>query len=281
MTELSGVDLARQALVSAREAAKKNGGTQTKKAKRRTGTVVRRDGRDPLGLGAAIGMMMTERGMVAPAAGGSVLAQFDAILAAAVPELAGRVQAVKFDADTGRLDVVPDAPAVGTKLRWSAPKLIAAANETVPKANVRALHVLVPAPMKADLTMAAADPAPQPTTSAAPVERRTPPDGYRRAIEAHRQAARTSRVDPAIAEAVERQTAAMRALSRRAFPEPDVVADDAPARIEQVRLQRRRQATATEAAALRRARAERAARQGQAADGATGEAAASQMGRTA
>ncbi|MFL4909393.1 hypothetical protein ACJ6WF_40975 [Streptomyces sp. MMS24-I2-30] len=90
------------------------------------------------------------------------------------------------------------------------------------------------------------------------MERRTPPDGYRRAIEAHRQAARTSRVDLHIAEAVERQTAAMRELCSRAFPEPDVVADDAPAPIEQVRLQRRRQAAATEAAALRRARAERA-----------------------
>ncbi|MCX4231778.1 hypothetical protein [Streptomyces ortus] len=80
MTGLSGIDLARQALVAARKAAKKNGAT-TKKPKRRTGTVVRRDGREPLGLGAAIGKMMTERGMVAPAAGGSVLAQFDTILA--------------------------------------------------------------------------------------------------------------------------------------------------------------------------------------------------------
>jgi hypothetical protein len=71
-------------------------------------------------------MMMTERGVVAPAVGGSVLAQFDDILAAAAPELAGHVQAVAFDADTGRLDV---APAYSTKLRWSAPKLVAAANE--------------------------------------------------------------------------------------------------------------------------------------------------------
>ncbi|MFE9637021.1 DUF721 domain-containing protein [Streptomyces sp. NPDC006463] len=258
MTELSGVDLARQALVAAREAAKKNGTSRKEKAKRRTTTVVRRDGREPLGLGAAIGLMMTERGMVAPAAGGSVLARFDTILAAAAPELAGRVQAVKFDADTGRLDVVPDAPAIGTKLRWSTPKLIAAANETVPMANVRALHVLAPAPVKAGLAVAAAEPAPQPAAPAAPVKRRIPPDGYRRAIEAHRQAARTSKVDPAIAEAVERQAAAMRELSSRVFPEPDVVADDALASIEQVRLQRRRQAAATEAAALRRARAERA-----------------------
>ncbi|MFJ4972757.1 hypothetical protein [Streptomyces sp. NPDC088755] len=106
-SEVSGVDLARQALLAAREAARKNGAT-SKKPKRRTGTVVRRDGREPLGLGSAIGMMMTERGMAAPAAGGSVLANFDTILAAVVPELAGRVQAVAFDAETGRLDVVPD-----------------------------------------------------------------------------------------------------------------------------------------------------------------------------
>ncbi|MFJ3043864.1 DciA family protein [Streptomyces tendae] len=260
--ELSGVDLARQALTAAREAAKKNGGVRKEKPKRRTGTVVRRDGREPLGLGAAIGMMMTERGMVAPAAGGSVLAQFDDVLASAAPELAGHARAVGFDADTGRLDVVPDAPAYGTKLRWSAPKLIAAANETVPGANVRALHVLAPAAGKAGPATAAADPDPQPTAPAGPVRtRETASDGYRRALAAHRQAAPPSRVDPGIAEAVERQNRAMRELSRRAFPQPEAAPDDAPASIEVTRAQRRRQAAATEAAALRRARAERAARE--------------------
>ena len=72
------------------------------------------------------------------------------------------------------------------------------------------------------------------------------------------EVARPSRVDLHIAEAVERQTAAMRELSRRAFPEPDVVPDDVPTSIGQARAQHRRQAAATEAAALRRARAERA-----------------------
>ncbi|MFF5435189.1 DciA family protein [Streptomyces griseofuscus] len=168
-TEPSGVDLARQALVAALEAAKKNGATQTEKAKRRTTAVVRRDGREPLGLSAAIGMMMTERGMAAPIAGGSVLADFDAILAAAAPELAGHIQAVGFDADTGRLDVAPDAPAYGTQLRWSAPKLITAANERVQGANVRALHVLAPATVKTGPTATAtATPAPQTTVPTAP-----------------------------------------------------------------------------------------------------------------
>ncbi|WP_331758363.1 DUF721 domain-containing protein [Streptomyces anulatus] len=82
--------LARQALLAAWEAASRNGATR-QKPKRRTTAVVRRDGREPLGLGSAIGMMMTERGMAAPAAGGSVLVGFDTILAAVVPELAGRV----------------------------------------------------------------------------------------------------------------------------------------------------------------------------------------------
>ncbi|MFD4595668.1 hypothetical protein [Streptomyces rubiginosohelvolus] len=52
-SELSGVNLARQALLAARDAAKKNG-TSSKKSKRRATTVVRREDREPLGLGSAI-----------------------------------------------------------------------------------------------------------------------------------------------------------------------------------------------------------------------------------
>ncbi|WP_411142165.1 hypothetical protein [Streptomyces sp. x-80] len=90
--------------------------------------------------------MMAERGMVVPVAGGSILAQFDGTLAAAAAasELAGRARAVAFDADTGRLDVAPDAPACGTKPRWSARKPIAATNAKTHGANVRAVHVLPP-----------------------------------------------------------------------------------------------------------------------------------------
>ncbi|MFI6730814.1 hypothetical protein NRF20_06005 [Streptomyces sp. R-74717] len=93
----------------------------------------------------------------------------------------------------------------------------------MPGGCVRALRVLAPAPVKAGPATAAADPDPQQAAPAAPVERRTSPDGYRRAIEAHRQAAPPSRIDPDITQAVERQTAAMRELSRRAFPEPPTV----------------------------------------------------------
>ncbi|MFD8715391.1 DUF721 domain-containing protein [Streptomyces anulatus] len=205
-SEMSGVDLARQTLLAARETARKNGASR-QKPKRRTTTAVRRDGREPLGLGSAISMMMTERGMAAPAAGGSVLADFDTILATVVPELTGRVQAVAFDAKTGRLDVVPDAPAARTKLRWSAPKLIATANERVSGANVRALHVLAPAPVKAGPTTTAAEPAPQPTAHATPMQRLDPPEGYREALAAHRATWTTTRqhTSPEIQAAAERQ----------------------------------------------------------------------------
>ncbi|WP_435849897.1 hypothetical protein [Streptomyces scabiei] len=82
--------------------------------------------------------------------------------------------------------------------------------------------------------------------------RETACDGYRRALAAPREAAPPSRMDPGIAEAVERQNRAMRELSRRAFPDSETVPDDAPAPIEATRAQRRRQAAATEAAALSR-----------------------------
>ncbi|MFE9700533.1 hypothetical protein [Streptomyces sp. NPDC006270] len=62
--EVSGIGLARQPLIAAREAAKRNGATR-QKPKRRITTALRHNGREPLGLGSAIGMMMAERGMAA------------------------------------------------------------------------------------------------------------------------------------------------------------------------------------------------------------------------
>lgn len=149
---------------------------------------------------------MTERGMATPVAGGFVLADFDTVLTAVLPELAGRVQATAFGAESGRLDVAPDAPAVGTKLRWSAPKLIAAANEKTPGANVRALHVLAPVPAKAGPSTAAAEPTSPPTAPAAPVPRPDPSKGYREAIAAHRATwTRQQHTRPEIQAAADRQ----------------------------------------------------------------------------
>ncbi|MDV5144025.1 DciA family protein [Streptomyces sp. SBC-4] len=200
--------------------------------KRRTATI-RREGREPLAFGRAIGMMMTERGLAAPAASGSTLAQWETILAEAAPELAGHVQAAAFDVESGRLDVVPDAPAYSTKVRWCAPKLIAAVNEQVVGTNVRAVHVLPPAShiITAPVPSAAAEPAPQPTVPAGPVKtRETASAGYRRALEAHRAVAPPHQQDPALGIAVVRQEQAPRPRSpdhprRRAGPTPRRSAD--------------------------------------------------------
>ncbi len=182
-----------------------------------------------------------------PAAGGSALARFDDILAAAAAELAGHVQAVKLDADTGRLYV---APAYGPKLPWSTPKLIAAANGQVPGATVRTLDVLPPEPVKDGPFTAADDPGPAAgrarsalaapgATGRLPPRDRGPPPG--------RAATPVGPGHRCGGEAADRRD---EELFRRASPEPDVVSDDAAAPIEAARTQRRHQAAATEAAAL-------------------------------
>lgn len=214
---------------------------------------MRRDGREPMGLGAAIGALVTERAWELPAAGATLRERRAAI----APELAGHVVAVSYDADSGQLTVCPESPAWATKARLEQTRIIAAANESAGRTVVRTLRILAPG------TVAVTEPAdadPEPATApAGPLRtRETASDGYRRALAAHQEAAPPSRVDPHIAGAVERQTAAMRELSRRAFPEPDTVPDDAPALIEQARAERRRAADASHTAALRRARAERA-----------------------
>jgi Dna[CI] antecedent, DciA len=216
----SGVDLARQALAAARAAAKNSGSARKGKPRRPRGAVVRRDGREPLGLGAAITMMMTERGMAAPAAGGSVLAQWEDIAAAVAPELAGRTRAVAFNAETGRLDIAPSSPAIGTTLRWNAQQLVARANEQVAGAAVRTLHVLPPGPRTGPSPTAAGGPAPAPNAApAGPVRtRENASAGYRRALAAHRQAVPPRRAAPDITAVLQRQAQAMRELSARAFP---------------------------------------------------------------
>ncbi|MER5908856.1 hypothetical protein ABT150_54475 [Streptomyces mirabilis] len=60
--------------------------------------MVRRDGREPMGLGAAIGALVAERAWELPAAGATLRQRWEAI----APELAGHVVAVGYDADSGR-----------------------------------------------------------------------------------------------------------------------------------------------------------------------------------
>lgn len=276
-SELSGVDLARVALRAALETARKNGGNSpTAKAKpRSTSSVVRHGGREPLGLGAAIGMLVNERAWELPAAGASLRERWAAI----APEFAGHVAAVGYDADSGRLTVCPESAAWATKLRLEQARVVQVANESAGRTVVRGLRILapgsVPAPEPDDVAPAAAPNGPVKTRELAS-------GGYRQALAAHQSVAPARRVDEGIAQAVERQTRAMRELSRRAFPEPEVSSDDQPAPIEAGRVQRRREAEATRALAVRRSRAERAARKGSTAAGQLEDAAvAVELERTA
>ncbi|MBB1242721.1 DUF721 domain-containing protein [Streptomyces durbertensis] len=257
--ELSGVDLARVALYQAREAAKARGEASHHRAKRPLRGKVGRDGREPTGFASVLQNLMADRAWDVPAAGGSVLNQWSDIAAALSPKLAAHVEAVAFHAETGQLDLRPDSAAYATQLRLISSRIVAAANDAVGTQVVRTVRVLA---------VGSAAPTPRQVvtapTAAAPPEalvktRDMASPGFHQALAAHQAVVPPSRVDPSIAEAVERQTAAMRALSLRAFPEPEQVADDQPAPIEQARIERRRQADLSHAAALRRARAERAA----------------------
>lgn len=125
----------------------------------------------------------------------------------------------------------PASAARATKTRLEPACVIEAANTSADRTVVRALKILAPSTVP---TREPADSEPEPAAAPAgpPPTRETASDGYRRALAAHQEAAPPSRVDPHIAEAVERQTAATRELSRRAFPELDAVPDGAPAPIE-------------------------------------------------
>lgn len=62
------------------------------KPKPRTASVVRRDGREPMGLGTAIGALVTERAWELPAAGATLRQRWEAI----APERAGHVVGVSL-----------------------------------------------------------------------------------------------------------------------------------------------------------------------------------------
>lgn len=250
-SEVSGVDLARVALRAAMAAARTNGVGKKTKAVPRPARTVRRDGREPMGLAAAFGALATERGWQLPAAGASLCERW----AAFAPELAGHVTATGFDADSGQLTLLPESPAWAAKVRLEQRRVIEAANTAAGHPLVRTLRILPPG---AALTPELADTVQVPAAPSTPAARRSAPEGYRQAIEAHRQAAPRLHVDPAIAEAVERQSRLMRDLSRRAFPEPDTNRDERVAPIDATLAQRRRDAEVVRQQALHRARAERA-----------------------
>lgn len=259
----SGVDLARVALHQARLAAKARSESDVRRPQRRVrAATVRHSGREPVGLAAVLERLMAERALDLPVAGGTVLEQWPSIAAAVDPILPVHVQAVAFHEESGQLDLCPDSSDYATQLLLIQARLVAAVNETVGATAVRVVRVLdvgsAPGQHPADAVSGSRS-----QISEGTVETRDmASDGFRRTLAAHLAARQAGliggEVDVRIAQAVERQTRAMRELSRRAFPEEEVVSDDAPALIEAAHIQQRRRTANAEAGALGRARAERA-----------------------
>lgn len=142
--ELSGVDLARQALVAAKEQARARGAAaQQKKQARRGGlrSGARADGRDPLPLGAAINRLITERGWETPAAVGGVMGRWPQLVG---PEVAQHCEPQRYDEDARVLTVQCDSTAWATQLRLLAPTLVARLNEDLGHGTVKLIKVLGP-----------------------------------------------------------------------------------------------------------------------------------------
>ena len=224
-TQPSGADLARAALAAARAAAKTRPVEPSRKTRRNTRTSDRRPG-DPMGLGAAISTMMTERGWEPPEAGGSIIDQWPTI----APELADKVAAVRFEHDTGVLHLRPATHTYATQLRLYQAQILAKVQQARSGATVRSLKIL-PAgsatPASAETTSV-----PEPPQEPAPARtRESASPGYRETLALalnNRPAAPAA--DPYIEEARQRQIAALRANRPSEAEHRDTVwAPDAPA----------------------------------------------------
>jgi predicted nucleic acid-binding Zn ribbon protein len=250
------VDLARVALQAAKANARKRGVQPGTGKPRRvhTGRSVRGDDREPLGLAAALQQLVTERGWETPAAGGTVLQQWPAI----APDLAPHVKAVGFDAEHGRLDLLPDSPAYATQLRMSTARLVAMANQAAGRDVVRSIRVLPPGTCP---TVPASDVSPAGIPEpAGPVRTRQDASaGYRQALAAL-QAGKEQQHDPlapAVRAAIEQQDRALR--ERR---EPEEAFSDGQAALEELRAKAARATSpaGARARALQRLAAERGGR---------------------
>jgi hypothetical protein len=232
----SGADLARAALIRARQAAKTNPAPQRKKpTKQRT---TRTGGRDPIGLATAITGMMGDRGWQPPETGGSILDQWPTI----APELADKVHAERFEHDTGILHLRPVSPAYATQLRMFQSQTLRRIHDKTGDRSVRALRILTPGTPTAHPDTAA----PEGQASPEPAPVRTRGDGcsgYQETLTmalTHRP--ERAPTDPYLLKAMARQERALRAgrpsesEHREAVWEEDRLEQEERRRREAVRL---------------------------------------------
>ncbi|MFH8404624.1 DUF721 domain-containing protein [Streptomyces sp. NPDC018019] len=142
--EPSGIDLARQALVAAKEQARARGAAARQKKQARRGGLrsgARADGRDPLPLSAAINRLITERGWETPAAVGGVMGRWPQLVG---PEVAQHCEPQRYDEEARVLTVQCDSTVWATQLRLLAPQLVARLNQDLGQGTVKLIKVLGP-----------------------------------------------------------------------------------------------------------------------------------------
>ncbi|MGG8409279.1 DUF721 domain-containing protein [Streptomyces sp. 12297] len=144
--EPSGVDLARQALAAAKEAARARGAAVNDRKRARQGGLrsgARADGRDPMRLGAALERMRTEHGWEQPMAVAGVMQRWDEIVG---PDVAAHCRPEAYDADPEKreLTVRCDSSAWMVQLRHLTPQLVARLNGQLGQGTVRFIKVLPP-----------------------------------------------------------------------------------------------------------------------------------------
>lgn len=253
--QLSGVDLAMQALRQARAAAK----TQPSKPRRRPTTrrVDRGSGRDPKPVADLLDQLAVTYNWQRPSAAGLIMARWDRI----APQLADRAFPERFDAETRTLHLRAVHATAAAALRWEAPQIPAALNKVVGSDAIAQVKILQPGASRnaAAVHSQAPEPAPATASPTAAWELPEPPAVFREALSAVRQAQAARREDPA-QEIRDRHFADIRGTLR----ESPAAFTEAQAQQEHLEQQARpRDASEAEAvrqAALRRARDEKAGR---------------------
>jgi hypothetical protein len=155
--QMSGLDLARQALkaykATASTAPTQPAGRAKKKRTVRTGSA-----RDPISLASAITGLGADIPLDAGIAGGNVIAQW----ATLCPQYVGLVQPISYDEHTGRLDLRPSSHSYAAQLRLLGGQLARQINDKLGRPVVHTIRVLPVG--NVDTVTVEREPAPKQTT---------------------------------------------------------------------------------------------------------------------
>ncbi|MGW2384366.1 DciA family protein [Streptomyces sp. NPDC001658] len=203
--QLSGRDLARQALAAYKATARTAPAAGPAKPRRKR-ALRPGDGRDPVTLAAAIAGLGADVPLEAGLAGGSVINQWPNLC----PQYDGLIQPVHYDEKTGRLDLRPGSHSYAAQLRLLGGQLARQINDKLGKPVVRTIRVL---PVGAITTTPSSTVTDRATDAEAPVKTRADASpGYLHTLAlALQNKPEHTPTAPYVIEALERQEQALRA----------------------------------------------------------------------